>query len=260
MARARPSSLVQELVLSQRPRMYHGCLVSKQSSEHLQVLSRRLLRLEIRHCRRDRFVRSLVRMISSIGRLLPCLGDASGQIHFEGYQVSNQCMALVKSQILLPTYDASELGYIKETSPEQYVPDVYYKVPVEMSHSHRFVDVSLQEKDSYNNEVMKIARPLPLEYLIIDVPTGFPTADAQIQSMFNDACATIKTPFCVENRMRVGELQVRVRQANENVIHRRSHSSGHECLGVVSTTIFEEWQRRCHDVHGQRIQSNGHSR
>jgi len=55
-------------------------------------------------------------------------GDASGQIHFEGYQVSNQCMALVKSQILIPTRDAPELGYIKETSQEQYVPDVYYKV------------------------------------------------------------------------------------------------------------------------------------
>jgi nuclear protein localization family protein 4 len=55
-------------------------------------------------------------------------GDASGQIHFEGYQVSNQCMALVKSQILIPTYDAPELGYIKETSQEQYIPDVYYKV------------------------------------------------------------------------------------------------------------------------------------
>ena len=56
------------------------------------------------------------------------IGDVSGQIHFEGYQVSNQCMALVKSKILLPTYDAPELGYIKETSSEQYVPDVYYKV------------------------------------------------------------------------------------------------------------------------------------
>ena len=55
-------------------------------------------------------------------------GNASGQIHFEGYQVSNQCMALVKSEILLPTYDAPELGYIKETSTEQLVPDVYYKV------------------------------------------------------------------------------------------------------------------------------------
>ena len=55
-------------------------------------------------------------------------GDSLGQIHFEGYQVSNQCMALVKSEILIPTLDAPELGYIKGTSPEQYVPDVYYKV------------------------------------------------------------------------------------------------------------------------------------
>ena len=65
----------------------------------------------------------------------------------------------------------------------------------------------LQEKDSYNNEVMKIARPLPLEYMIIDVPTGFPSADAQIQLTFNDNCAAIKTRFVVENRMQIGELQ-----------------------------------------------------
>jgi hypothetical protein len=57
---------------------------------------------------------------------------------------------------------------------------------------------------------MKIARPLPLEYLIIDVPTGFPSADAHIQSTFNDDCLTIKTPFCVENRMQIGELQVNI--------------------------------------------------
>ncbi|CAF2958535.1 unnamed protein product [Rotaria sp. Silwood2] len=117
-------------------------------------------------------------------------GDASGQIQFEGYQVSNQCMALVKSGILFPTYDAPELGYIKETSSEQYVPDVYYK-----------------EKDSYNNEIMKIARPLPLEYLIIDIPTGFPTANTQIQSTFNDNCSIITTPFCIENRIKTSELQ-----------------------------------------------------
>ena len=55
---------------------------------------------------------------------------------------------------------------------------------------------------------MKIARPLPLEYLIVDVPTGFPSSDAQIQSLFNDNCTTTKIPFCVENRMQIGELQV----------------------------------------------------
>ena len=55
---------------------------------------------------------------------------------------------------------------------------------------------------------MKIARPLPLEYMIIDVPTGFPSADAQRQSTFNDECSMIKSAFPIENRMQIGELQV----------------------------------------------------
>lgn len=49
-------------------------------------------------------------------------------MHFEGYQVSNQCMALVRDGCLLPCKDAPELGYAKESSSEQYVPDVFYKV------------------------------------------------------------------------------------------------------------------------------------
>ncbi len=44
---------------------------------------------------------------------------------------------------------------MRESSSEKYVPDVFYK-----------------EKDSYGNEVTKIARPLPVEYLLIDVPTA----------------------------------------------------------------------------------------
>jgi hypothetical protein len=56
---------------------------------------------------------------------------------------------------------------------------------------------------------MKIGRPLPLEYLIIDIPTGFPTATTQIQSTFNDNCSVIQTPFCIENRIQTSELQVK---------------------------------------------------
>jgi nuclear protein localization family protein 4 len=55
-------------------------------------------------------------------------GDSENNIHFEGYQVSNQCMALVRDDCLIPTRDAPELGYVKESSNEQYVPDVFYKV------------------------------------------------------------------------------------------------------------------------------------
>lgn len=48
----------------------------------------------------------------------------------EGYQVSNQCMALVRDNCLVPTKDAPELGYVRESSDKQYVPDVFYKVSV----------------------------------------------------------------------------------------------------------------------------------
>uniref|UniRef100_A0A9L0SMX7 Nuclear protein localization protein 4 homolog n=1 Tax=Equus caballus TaxID=9796 RepID=A0A9L0SMX7_HORSE len=54
-------------------------------------------------------------------------GGPDNQVHFEGYQVSNQCMALVRDECLLPCKDAPELGYAKESSSEQYVPDVFYK-------------------------------------------------------------------------------------------------------------------------------------
>ncbi|KAL1130827.1 hypothetical protein AAG570_012068 [Ranatra chinensis] len=55
-------------------------------------------------------------------------GDDKNQVHMEGYAVSSQCMALVRDQCLIPTKDLPQLGYVKESSDKQYVPDVYYKV------------------------------------------------------------------------------------------------------------------------------------
>lgn len=59
------------------------------------------------------------------------LGDKENQIHMEGYQVSNQCMALVRDNCLVPTKDAPELGYVRESSDKQYVPDVFFKVSIQ---------------------------------------------------------------------------------------------------------------------------------
>lgn len=42
--------------------------------------------------------------------------------------MSAQCMALVRDNCLLPTKDAAELGYIRESTDKQYVPDVFFKV------------------------------------------------------------------------------------------------------------------------------------
>ena len=53
--------------------------------------------------------------------------------------------------------DAPELAYIVESSEAQYIPDVFF-----------------MEKDEYGNEIKKVGRPLPVEYLLIDVPVTTP--------------------------------------------------------------------------------------
>eukprot|EP00095_Tigriopus_kingsejongensis_P006017 snap_masked-scaffold671_size114370-processed-gene-0.9 protein:Tk06017 transcript:snap_masked-scaffold671_size114370-processed-gene-0.9-mRNA-1 annotation:"nuclear protein localization protein 4 homolog" len=110
-------------------------------------------------------------------------GNTEKQVHMEGYQVSNQCMALARDGCLVPTKDAPELGYVRESTSEKYVPDVFYK-----------------EKDKYGNEVTKIARPLPVEYLLIDVPVSTPLEPVHT---FHVA----KRPFPIENRPMEGHLQ-----------------------------------------------------
>uniref|UniRef100_A0A6Q2Z1I8 Nuclear protein localization protein 4 homolog n=1 Tax=Esox lucius TaxID=8010 RepID=A0A6Q2Z1I8_ESOLU len=109
-------------------------------------------------------------------------GGPDNQVHFEGYQVSNQCMALVRDECLLPCRDAPELGYAKESSTEQYVPDVFYK-----------------DKDKFGNDITYLARPLPVEYLIIDITTTFPKDP---QYTFSSTHR-----FPIENRDVLGETQ-----------------------------------------------------
>lgn len=78
---------------------------------------------------------SLVHSVTGLSLSLSRAGGPDNQVHFEGYQVSNQCMALVRDECLLPCKDAPELGYAKESSSEQYVPDVFYKVTCDGSES-----------------------------------------------------------------------------------------------------------------------------
>jgi nuclear protein localization family protein 4 len=116
-------------------------------------------------------------------------GNAENQVHMEGYQVSNQCTALTRDKCLIPTKDAPELGYIKESTSEQYVPDVFFK-----------------EKDKYGNDVTKIARPLPVEYLLIDVPASTPL-DPVFTFYAAPAGGGGGSAFPIENRPMEGHLQ-----------------------------------------------------
>lgn len=101
-------------------------------------------------------------------------GDKDKSIAFQGYQVSTQCMSLVADNCLIPTLDAPELGYIKESSSELIVSEVYYR-----------------EKDKYGNEVQKIARPLPLEYLLTDIP-----AAVSVQNKYTATSLVAEFPGC----------------------------------------------------------------
>ena len=85
-------------------------------------------------------------------------GDSQNQVHMEGYQVSNQCQALVRDQCLVPTKDAPELAYVRQSTAEKYIPDVYYKVsPCLQKTIHHLVEHILNlaglcgSKNSFND-------------------------------------------------------------------------------------------------------------
>ena len=106
-------------------------------------------------------------------------------------------MALVRDGCLVPTLDAKELGYIRESSPQQYVPDVFYKVSGSL---HVCVVCQAmpprQTRGEYGVDVMKEARPLPLEYLIIELTTTSPR---------NPQPLLPGNAFPVENRAAIGQ-------------------------------------------------------
>jgi len=112
-------------------------------------------------------------------------GNKENEIHMEGYQVSNQSMALVRDNILIPTKDAAELAYIRESTDDNYVPDVFF-----------------MQKDEYGNEIKKLGRPLPVEYLLIDVPVSTPK-----EPMATFPILTEKKVFPVENRLLESSIQ-----------------------------------------------------
>lgn len=60
--------------------------------------------------------------------------------------------------------------------------------------------MNLQDKDQYGNEVQKLARPLPVEYLLVDVPASTPVAQVYTFPARHHH-------FPAENRMIDGHLQ-----------------------------------------------------
>uniref|UniRef100_A0A182JMP2 NPL4 domain-containing protein n=1 Tax=Anopheles atroparvus TaxID=41427 RepID=A0A182JMP2_ANOAO len=61
----------------------------------------------------------------------------------------------------------------------------------------------LSEKDVYGNEVQRLGRPLPVEYLLVDVPASTPLVPLYTFHVRKDA----KGYFPVENRLIDGHIQ-----------------------------------------------------
>ncbi len=59
-------------------------------------------------------------------------------------------------------------------------------------------------KDTYGNEVTQLARPLPVEYLLLDMPAAFP-----VEPVFTFHATGDTKPFPIENRAEIGDIQVK---------------------------------------------------
>ncbi|PAA58723.1 hypothetical protein BOX15_Mlig004860g4, partial [Macrostomum lignano] len=110
-------------------------------------------------------------------------GDQTNQIAPTAYQLSNQGMALVRDEILVPTFDAPELAWCRErTKDGQFAPDVFYS-----------------GTNEYGNRMKRLARPLPVDFLLIDMPVGFAKDASEHACSFQPA-----DRFPIENRASIG--------------------------------------------------------
>ena len=53
--------------------------------------------------------------------------DTTGEISFEGYQMTRQCMDLAENDILRPTKDSPELATMRDKkSDDDFIPEIWY--------------------------------------------------------------------------------------------------------------------------------------
>lgn len=87
-------------------------------------------------------------------RFVTCVvsGNKSGDIDVNAYQVSNTGAAMVSADIIEASVDPNIMR-VKESTPERYVPEVFYKY-----------------KNKYGVNVQESAKPcFPVEYLLVNV-------------------------------------------------------------------------------------------
>jgi nuclear protein localization family protein 4 len=89
-------------------------------------------------------------------RFITCIasGNKEGGVEIEAYQVSNECLSLVKNDLIQPTFHPNHM--------------MLRNIPQKPTLQYRYVD-------KYGNAVSEIADPhFPIEYMLVTLSHGFP--------------------------------------------------------------------------------------
>jgi len=151
-------------------------------------------------------------------RFITCVvsGDENEDVAIFAYQVSNACMAMVRDNIVDACTEPS-LMLVRETTNEQYIPDVFYKY-----------------KNKYDILVQESAKPsFPTEYLLVTLTYGFPQEP-------NPLFKSSKT-FPIENRIgETSEDLSDLKKQLENLSLEDALSDFHALLRIKDSDILSE--------------------
>jgi nuclear protein localization family protein 4 len=108
-------------------------------------------------------------------------GNTNGEIEVNAYQASESAEALVKADLISASTHPDQM-FIKETTNERYVPDIFY-----------------QKINEYGLQVKHNAKPsFPIEFLVVSLTHGFPEQE-------NNGLFIEDSSFPIENRGYLGE-------------------------------------------------------
>ncbi|CEP61991.1 nuclear protein localization protein 4 LALA0_S04e05248g [Lachancea lanzarotensis] len=166
-------------------------------------------------------------------------GNIQEEVDISTYQVSTDAEALVQADMITGSTHPS-MAYINDTNEDRYVPELFY-----------------MRRNEYGLLVKENAKPaFPVDYLLVTVTHGFPTAEAPSKPLFSTV-----TGFPWANRQVLGHSQdyAQLKQylyeaamSGDFQLLQEKLSNFHFLLYVHSLQILglQEWQLLCKAATG----------